>query len=233
MQSVKHIKEQLNHIRQEVEISAKNASRDPKDITLVAVSKTFPNEYIEIAYNDNQRVFGENKTQELSIKVPNLPNDIEWHMIGHLQSNKVKQAVELASYIHSVDSLKLLRRIDRIAGELNKKPKIFIEVNISGETSKFGTTKDEVTEMVKEAIHCENLELIGYMTMAPFGVDEEELRFVFSSLRKLRDEINNQLSIELKELSMGMSNDFKIAIEEGATFVRVGSSIFGKRSYQV
>ena len=233
MSDNQHIIEQLNKVRERIKITAEKAGRHPDEIKLVAVSKTFPNEYIQIAYNGSQRIFGENKIQELETKVPSLANDIEWHMIGHLQSNKVNRAVELAEYIHSVDSLKLIDRIDRLAKEANKCPKIFIEVNMSGEDSKFGTTQETVIELVKAAVKCENLELIGYMTMAPFGVSEDELHKVFGSLRILRDEINQQLSLNIKELSMGMSNDFEIAIEEGATFVRVGSSIFGKRSYQV
>ena len=233
MSDNQHIIEQLNKVREQIEISAKKVNRDPNEIKLVAVSKTFPNEFIQIAYDGKQRVFGENKIQELETKVPSLASDIEWHMIGHLQSNKVNRAVELAKYIHSVDSIKLINRIDRLAKAVNKCPKIFIEVNVSGEDSKFGTTQEAVIELVKTANECENLQLIGYMTMAPFGASEDELRKVFGSLRKLRDEINNKLSLNIKELSMGMSNDFEIAIEEGATFVRVGSSIFGKRRYQV
>ncbi len=229
----KHINEQLNKVRQQIKVSSKNAQRNSDEVTLVAVSKTFPNEYITTAYNSGQRIFGENKIQELELKVPALPDDIQWHMIGHLQSNKVSSAVVLAEYIHSVDSVKLLNRIDRLAGEVDRCPKIFLEVNISGEESKFGLTKQNVIELVKIALNCKNLQLVGYMTMAPFGTDNDKLHTIFGSLRNLRDDINNDLNIDLKELSMGMSNDYNIAIEEGATFVRVGSNIFGKRNYQI
>ncbi len=228
-----HINEQLNKVREQIKVSCKNNKYNSDKTTLIAVSKTFPNEYITTAYDCGQRVFGENKIQELEVKVPALPDDIEWHMIGHLQSNKVGRAVVLADYIHSVDSVKLLTRIDRLAKEIDRCPKVFLEVNISGENSKFGLTKQNVIELVKVALDCKNLQLVGYMTMAPAGANNDELHTIFGSLRKLRDDINNDLNIDLKELSMGMSNDYKIAIEEGATFIRVGSSIFGKRSYQI
>jgi pyridoxal phosphate enzyme (YggS family) len=152
-------------------------------------------------------------------------------MIGHLQSNKAAKAVELADYIHSVDTVKLLNRLDRFAGELNKSPKLLLEVNVSGEASKFGVEDREIMKLANAAAACENACVVGLMTMAPFGVSESELRAVFSGLRKLRDRLENETGMKLPELSMGMSGDFEAAIKEGATFVRVGSAIFGQRNY--
>ncbi len=226
---MKYIQENLTKIREQIASAAKNAGRDPQSVKLVAVSKTFPAEAVQSAYDAGQRLFGENKVQDLAFKNAALEKDIEWHMIGHLQSNKARLAVENADYIHAVDSLKLLKRIDRIAGELGRSPKVLLEINVSGEESKFGTDVKSVVELAQAAARCENITVVGLMTMAPFGVPEDELRFVFSSLRKLRDDLQNKLGLELPELSMGMSGDFEIAIEEGATMVRIGTSIFGKR----
>ena len=224
-----YIKEQLGDIQRQITAAAQAAQRDPAMIKLIAVSKTFPASCIETAYNAGQRLFGENRIQELEEKVPALPADIQWHMIGHLQGNKAAKAVALADYIHSVDSMKLLQRLDRLAGELKRTPKILLEVNISGEESNFGLERQAVSALAKAAKAAVNLQLAGLMTMAPFGSGEEELRRVFSGLRRLRDELNCELDLDLRELSMGMSNDFHIAVEEGATFVRIGTAIFGRR----
>ena len=224
------IKDNLDDVLSNIASAVSNASRVPGSVKLLAVSKTYPGDAILEAYKCNQRLFGENKIQELEVKVPSLPSDIEWHLIGHLQSNKVTKAVELADYIHAVDSSKLVGRIDRIACEKGRKPKILLEVNVSGEESKFGLTPENVEACAKIASECENIKLVGLMTMAPFGADDAELRKIFSSLRKLRDELQSKLGVILPELSMGMSSDYKIAIEEGATIVRIGTSIFGKRN---
>jgi pyridoxal phosphate enzyme (YggS family) len=175
-------------------------------------------------------MFGENRVQELSEKVPALSQDIEWHLIGHLQGNKVSKAVELADLIHSVDSEKLLRRIDRIAGELGKRQKILLELNISGEQSKFGETADAAASLVSLALSLPNIDLQGFMTMAPFGAEECELRKVFSTLREFRNNMEKEFNVSLPELSMGMSSDYEYAIAEGATIVRIGTAIFGKRA---
>jgi PLP dependent protein len=224
-----YLVEQLDAVRNEISQAAIAVGRKPETVRLVAVSKTFPAANIETAYGAAQRLFGENRVQEMAEKTEILPDDIEWHLIGHLQSNKVSKAVACADYIHAVDSVKLIERIDRLAGEINKNPKILLEINISGETSKFGTTEIEAMELATAAVKCDNLEFVGLMTMAPYGADEPELHHIFSSLRRLRDNIATQFAIQLPELSMGMSADYKIAIAEGATFVRVGSAIFGKR----
>jgi PLP dependent protein len=226
-----YIKDNLNTIIDNIEKQTLLSGRKKGIVKLLAVSKTYSNEAIMEAYEYGQRMFGENKIQELEVKVPALPDDIEWHLIGHLQSNKVAKAVELVKYIHSVDSVKLINKIDRIACEKNRRPKIFLEINISGEESKFGVTVKEAEDMVQAALNCRHLELVGFMTMAPFSVDEGVLQSVFSSLRNLRDLLEKKYSIELPELSMGMTSDYDTAINEGSTIVRIGTAIFGKRNY--
>jgi len=226
---MEYIQKNIVEVRERIISAAQKAGRDPKSVKLIAVSKTFPAEAVQSAYGAEQRLFGENKVQDLALKNAALPKDIEWHMIGHLQSNKAKLAVENADYIHAVDSVKLLKKIDRLAGELGYSPKVLLEINVSGEESKFGANSELVKELAQTASQCGNITIAGLMTMAPFGVPEDELRFVFSSLRKLRDSLQTKFELDLPELSMGMSGDFEIAIEEGATMVRVGTSIFGRR----
>ncbi len=226
---MKYIQENLAKVRERIAVAAGRAGRAPESVKLIAVSKTFPAEAVQSAYAAGQRLFGENKVQDLALKNTALPKDIQWHMIGHLQGNKVKSAIENADYIHAADSVKLLRRIDRLAGELGRSPKVLLEINISGEESKFGADAELVKELARNAAECGNISVTGLMTMAPFGVSESGLRSVFSSLRKLRDALELEFGLDLPELSMGMSGDFEIAIEEGATMVRIGTSIFGGR----
>ncbi len=226
---MKYIQENLEKIRERIAAAAEKAGRAPQSVKLIAVSKTFPPEAVQSAYDAGQRLFGENKVQDLALKNAALAKDIEWHMIGHLQSNKAKLVVENADYIHAVDSVKLLQRIDRLAGELGRSPKVLLEINVSGEESKFGADTELVKQLAQAAILCKNITVAGLMTMAPFGVPESELRFVFSSLRRLRENLEAEFDLDLPELSMGMSGDFEIAIEEGATMVRIGTAIFGKR----
>jgi pyridoxal phosphate enzyme (YggS family) len=226
---MEYIEQNLIEIKERIAAAAERTERAADDVKLIAVSKTFPPEVNRQAYSAGQRAFGENKVQDLAMKNAVLPQDIEWHMIGHLQSNKAKVAVENADYIHAVDTVKLLRRIDRIAGELGRSPKVLLEINVSGEESKFGADSKLAEELAEAALECVNINVCGLMTMAPFGASERELRSVFSSLRKLRDSLQGKYDLKLPELSMGMSGDFEIAIEEGATMVRVGTSIFGRR----
>ena len=226
-----YIKHNLNKILNNIASALISSSRVPGSVKLLAVSKTFPSEAILEAYNCGQRCFGENRLHELETKVPSLPDDIEWHFIGKLQSNKVNKAVELVSYIHSVDSQKILSRIDRIARDKGKKPKIFLEVNISGEGSKSGLSLEHVENCAILASESENVELVGLMTMAPYDADESVLKRIFALLRQTRDELQQKLNISLPELSMGMSSDYKEAIAEGSTIVRIGTSVFGKRDY--
>jgi len=225
-----YIEENLEYIRQEITKVEQAAGIPLGSVKLLAVSKTFSPEDILVAYNSGQRIFGENKVQELEEKVPKLPKDIEWHLIGHLQSNKVVKAVELAEYIHSVDSEILVSKINRMANEKNKKPKILLEVNISGESSKFGLHIKDVESCVATALKCHNLELVGLMTMAPYEAKKTELNRIFFTLRIERNRLEQKFGIKLPELSMGMSSDFKMAIANGSTIVRIGTLIFGGRN---
>jgi pyridoxal phosphate enzyme (YggS family) len=224
-----YVKNQLASVREAVAKATENAKRPANSVKLIAVSKTFPKEAIETAYAAGQRLFGENRVQELSAKNPVLPNDIEWHLIGHLQGNKAAQALALADTIHAVDSEKLLNRLNRLSEGNPQKPQILLEVNISGEKSKFGAASDVAMKLAETAIKCKNLEFHGLMTMAPFGAESCELRKIFATTRKLRNTMESEFQIVLPELSMGMSSDFQEAIMEGATLVRIGTAIFGKR----
>ncbi|HLU84806.1 MAG TPA: YggS family pyridoxal phosphate-dependent enzyme [Vicingaceae bacterium] len=204
----------------------------PEHVTLVAVSKTKPNEAILEAYQTGQRIFGENKVQELTEKHESLPKDIEWHMIGHLQSNKVKYIAPFVSLIHGVDSFKLLKEINKRAAQNERVINCLLQIHIAEEDTKFGFDEKEVIELIKsEAFqHLKNIKVVGLMGMATFTDDENQIRKEFKSLKKLFDKLqisNHQFQI----LSMGMSGDYQIAIEEGSTMIRVGSSIFGERNY--
>lgn len=226
-----HIEKNLNQIKREIKEATIAANRKSGSVKLIAVSKNFPVEDILQAYSSGQRTFGENKIQELESKAPKLPKNIEWHLIGHLQSNKVAKAVELAEYIHSVDSERLVDRINRIASEKGKIQKILLEVNISGEKSKFGLKLSELENCADFTSKCKNIELAGLMTMAPFDIPENELNNIFSTLSMKKYEIESKFKIKLPELSMGMSGDFKQAIACGSTMVRIGTAIFGSRNY--
>lgn len=220
----------LDMVLDAIAAAAEKAGRNLTEVKLVAVSKTYPAGAVAEALSAGQLSFGENRVQELEDKVPALPERIEWHLIGHLQGNKVRKALMLASWIHSVDTQKLLLKIDRVAGELGVKPKILLEVNVSGEESKFGQAiGDDAMRLARLAAKCGNIDFQGLMTMAPFGADERGLRGVFARLRGLRDRIAVDTGLALPELSMGMSADFVEAIAEGATMVRIGSAIFGNR----
>lgn len=203
----------------------------PSHIELVAVSKTHPVEKIQLVYDFGQRVFGENKVQELVEKAPLLPNDIQWHLIGHLQRNKVKYIAEFVDTVQSVDSEKLLDEINRQAGKCNRKIKVLLQVKIAEEDTKFGLEVSETKELFLKWLqgNFPNVEITGLMGMATFTDNEAQIRREFSFLKRLFDQLSLQYS--LQTLSMGMSGDFPIAIDCGANSVRVGSAIFGERSY--
>jgi len=224
-----YIPKQLDEVKLRISQAADKAGRKPEAVKLIAVSKTFPVEAIIEAYNTGQRIFGENRVQELASKVPALANDIQWHLIGHLQGNKVANAIKLADMIEAVDSEKLLLRIDRLSDVAGHKQKILLEVNLSGEISKFGETAESAFLLASMALELPNIKLEGLMTMAPFSAEDCELRKIFSNLRELRNNIEKEFDVSLPELSMGMSSDYEIAIEEGATMVRIGTAIFGNR----
>ena len=221
------LQERYAQILNDLRAIASACGRD--DVTLLAVSKTCPEEDIRTLYDCGCRSFGENRIPELERKVAALPPDIEWHMIGQLQANKVRKAVRCADWIHSVDSEALLLRLDRIAGEEGRKPKILLEVNISGEESKSGSSPDEARKLAVLAAQQEHLDFQGLMTMAPADATDAELALVFGGLRQLRDELAQQTGRPLPALSMGMSGDYPIAIREGSTIVRIGTAIFGNR----
>jgi len=199
----------------------------PKEVTLVAVSKTKPNTAILEAYQAGQRVFGENKVQELAQKAEELPKDIAWHMIGHLQTNKVKFIAPFVSLIHGVDSLKLLKEINKRAEQNNRIIDCLLQVHIATESSKFGFGIEEVESALNQAEEFKNMKIIGLMGMATFTDDTQQVVDEFKSLKTVFDSIKNE---HITTLSMGMSGDYKLAIEQGSTMIRVGSAIFGHRN---
>lgn len=216
----------------EVAAAAAAAGRDPAELTLLPVSKTFPAEDIRVLYDRcGCRAFGENRVDELLAKAAELPPDIEWHLIGRLQANKVRKALTAASVLHAVDSDALLRRIDRIAGELGKKPRVLIEVNVSGEESKAGVAPGEAAALTRLALTLPNLTTAGFMTMAPFEAGEAELAAIFGQLRTLKEKLECTFNTAFPLLSMGMSGDFRVAVQAGSTLLRIGSSIFGDRHH--
>ena len=219
----------LEEIRRRMAEAARRSGRDPASVRLVAVSKTYPAEAVAAAAATGQRVFGESRVQESRDKIPACPSGLEWHFIGHLQKNKVRQALPLFSFFHSIDSTSLAGAIDRIAGETGVKAQGLLEVNVSGEETKHGFTPEELRAQFPTLSKLVHLRIRGLMTMAPYSDNPEDARPVFRTLRELRDELQSTYQHPLPELSMGMSGDFEPAIEEGATLVRVGSSIFGAR----
>jgi pyridoxal phosphate enzyme (YggS family) len=230
------IPENIAAIRDRIASSARKTGRSTDDVTLVAVSKTHPPERIREAYNAGLRLFGENRVQEFAGKAGALTHltAAEWHMIGHLQTNKAGKAVELFSAVDSVDSVKLAEKLDAAARTLNKKLSVLIEINVGGEAAKSGVAPDsrELEELLLAAPRFEALEFRGLMTLPPFTDDPEGARAYFRRLRELRDAIAARKlpAIHLDVLSMGMSHDFEVAIEEGSTCVRVGTAIFGERA---
>jgi PLP dependent protein len=221
--------EQLEAIRQRISSACERAGRRADDVALIAVSKTFPADAVREAWQCGQRSFGESRQQELAEKVEVLPADISWHFIGRIQSNKVRKILPLCGWIHAVDSLKLARYVNEISMELGLHPKFFLQVNQAGEESKGGFDEVSLRESIEEIVRLKNAEVVGLMTIPPDEGDGEASRKWFAGLRCLRDDLEADFEIKLPFLSMGMSGDFEVAIEEGATHVRVGSLIFGKR----
>ena len=229
------LKENLQEVEERIQAACRRAGRDRSEVTLVAVSKTKPVETLQEAYDIGVRVFGENKVQEIREKYEALPKDIEWHMIGHLQTNKVKYIVDKVKLIHSVDSLRLAEVIEKEAEKQNRIVDILLEVNVAEELSKFGLKTEEVLPLAEKITELSHIRLRGLMTIAPFVENPEKNRTIFANLHKLYVDIkeknidNGTVSI----LSMGMTNDYEVAIEEGATMVRVGTGIFGVRDYSI
>ncbi len=227
--------ENYKYIRKQVDEVAKNAGRNPLDITLIAVSKTKPLSDIEELISIGVKDFGENKVQELCDKYEHVSQPVHFHQIGHLQTNKVKYVVDKATLIHSVDSLKLAKEIEKEAGKKNIISQILIEVNVAQEESKFGFQVEEVIPFLEQIREFSHLHVNGLMTIAPFVENPEENRKYFRALKQLSLDIicKNIDNIDMNVLSMGMTNDYKVAIEEGATMVRVGTAIFGHRNYNI
>jgi pyridoxal phosphate enzyme (YggS family) len=225
------IAENLARINGRIVAAAQMAGRDPASIRLVAVSKTRPSADIVAAFQAGQTVFGENYIQELAQKLTEVPAPVQWHVIGHLQSNKVKYIAGQVALIHSVDRLSLAEEIDRQWGKLGKSCDVLIQVNISGEATKSGTTEAGAVQLVKACSLLPNLRVRGLMTMPPFFDDPEAARPCFAELRRLAAAVDAEriAGVEMAELSMGMSGDFEAAIQEGATLVRIGTAIFGDR----
>ena len=229
------LRENLQEVEERIQEACRRAGRDRSEVTLVAVSKTKPVSMLKEAYDLGVRVFGENKVQEIREKYEALPKDIEWHMIGHLQTNKVKYIADKVSLIHSVDSLRLAETIEKEAVKHNRIVDILLEVNVAEEESKFGIKTSEVLALAENVVQLPHIRLRGLMTIAPFVENPEKNRAIFANLHKLYVDIkeknidNGTVSI----LSMGMTNDYEVAIEEGATMVRVGTGIFGARDYSI
>lgn len=229
------IKENLEAVEEKIRQACERSGRSYDEVTLICVSKTKPREMIQEAYDCGKREFGENKAQEMKEKQELLPSDIHWHFIGHLQTNKIKYVLGRAELIHSVDSLRLAQAIEKECEKRDLEADILIEVNVAQEDSKFGLRLDETGDLVSEIAKCSHLHIRGLMTIAPFVEDPEQNRDIFRQLKQLSVDIKakNIDNVDMSVLSMGMTNDYAVAVEEGATHVRVGTGIFGERDYRV
>lgn len=227
------IADNIQRIRETIAAAARRVNRNPSDIRLMGVTKTVDDQRIEEAIRAGLDIVGENYVQEGKRKIEKMGKSLEWHMIGHLQTNKAKYAVRLFDMIHSVDRLKLAQELNKRAGAAGIQMKILVEVNVSGEESKSGIARDDAVAMIKEISALEHISVQGLMTMPPWFDDPEDARPYFTTLRELRDIIieENIPRIEMNELSMGMTQDYRVAVEEGATIVRIGTAIFGERVY--
>lgn len=227
------LRENLKQVEENIVNACKKAGRERNEVTLIAVSKTKPIEMLQEVYDAGIREFGENKVQEMCDKIEVLPKDIRWNMIGHLQTNKVKYLIGKTSLIHSVDSLHLAEEIEKQAAKSNALVDILVEVNIANEASKFGTTKEDAICLVREISRLPHLRIKGLMTIAPMVENPEDNRLYFRQIKELSVDIESQNidNVSMKVLSMGMTGDYMVAIEEGATMVRVGTGIFGERNY--
>ena len=227
--------ENLKKVEDNVDAACREAGRSRDEVTLIAVSKTKPVEMLSTIYNQGIRDFGENKVQEMCDKMEQLPSDIRWHMIGHLQTNKVKYIVGHTTLIHSVDSLHLAKEIEKQAEKKDVTVDILVEVNIAEEESKFGIHKEETYELVRQIAALPHVHIRGLMTIAPYVENPEDNRMYFRGIRQLSVDIAEQNidNVDMDVLSMGMTGDYMVAIEEGASMVRVGTGIFGERNYNI
>jgi len=219
--------ERLEKVERRIAEACEKAGRPRDSVRLLAVSKTKPPEAVREAAECGLRLFGENRVQEAQSKIPMCPDGLEWHLIGHLQSNKAKVAAKFFQMIHSVDSLKLLQALETHAATTLP---VLLQVNVSGEAAKFGMKPGEAAEVIEAANQMQKCEVHGLMTLPPFSPDPEKTRVHFSNLRKLRDQLQDKTGTPLPELSMGMSHDLEVAIQEGSTWVRIGTDLFGSRN---
>lgn len=224
------IAENLERVRELIASAAAKSGRSADDIELVAITKTHPVEKVRNAIEAGQILFGESRVQEARAKIPEVPSNIRWHFVGHLQKNKVRQALPLFEMTHSVDSLALAEDINRIAEEEGLYPRVLLEVNVAGEGSKFGFASDQLRQQMEALLTLARISIEGLMCLPPLTAESESSRKFFVQVRELRDSLEKEFSMKLPQLSMGMTQDFPIGIEEGATLVRVGTAIFGERS---
>lgn len=229
METVSNIEANLNRVKNEIAQAVQVSGRNAPDIELVAVTKTHPAEIVREAVDAGHTLFGESKVQEARVKIPLLPSNLRWHFIGHLQKNKIRHALPLFEMIHSVDSLDLAQAIDRIAHENGLHPRILLEVNVAGEGNKFGFKATTLRGELESLLLLPRLSIEGLMCIPPLAEEAETSRKYFVELRELRDALEREFQVKLPQLSMGMTNDYSVAVEEGATLVRVGTAIFGER----
>jgi pyridoxal phosphate enzyme (YggS family) len=223
------LSDRLDEIRSRIDAAAVRSGRAPGDVELVAVSKTHPAAAVREAYDAGQTLFGESRVQEAAEKIPDLPAAAHWHFIGHLQTNKIRKALPLFELFHSIDSVDLARGVDRIAAEEGSFPRVLLEVNVAGEASKFGFTPHALEACIDDLLTLDRLQIEGVMVIPPLAKNPEDTRPHFVALHAFRDRLATRTGVPLSTLSMGMSDDYEIAIEEGATLVRVGTAIFGER----
>jgi pyridoxal phosphate enzyme (YggS family) len=224
------IAENLERVRQQIADAAVKASRTVDEIEIVAITKTHPAEKVREAIEAGQTLFGESRVQEARAKIPELPSSLRWHFVGHLQKNKVRHALPLFELFHSVDSLALAQEMNRIAADEGMHPRVLLEVNVAGEGSKLGFAPDKLREQMEELLALQRLSILGLMTIPPVADNAEASRRYFAQLRELRDRLQTEFHVDLPQLSMGMTNDYSVAVQEGATLVRVGTAIFGERT---
>ncbi len=224
------ISENLQRVRAQIAQAAAKTGRAIDEIELVAITKTHPAEKVREAIEAGQTLFGESRVQEARGKIPELPSNLRWHFVGHLQKNKIRHALPLFELFHGVDSLALAQEMNRIAADEGMHPRVLLEVNVAGEGSKFGFSPDKLREQIEKSLALQRLSILGLMTIPPLADKAEASRRYFVQLRELRDRLQTEFHVDLPQLSMGMTQDFPIAVEEGATLVRVGTAIFGERT---
>jgi len=227
---MKDLAANLERVLAQVSDAARKARRSPDDVQLVAISKAHDADKIRAVHDLGQPIFGESRVQEARAKIPELPSSLRWHFVGHLQKNKIRHALPLFELFHSVDQVDLARDMNRIAEEEGMHPRVLLEVNVAGEGSKFGFQPDKLRAEMETLLALPQLSILGLMTIPPLAEEAEASRRFFVQLRELRDDLQTEFHVDLAQLSMGMTNDFPVAVEEGATLVRVGTAIFGERS---